>query len=484
MPSAISKSNYKNIGWSFMDRFGSQGIAFVFNIFLTRILSPEDFGLIGMIVVFIALGQTLVDSGMTSSLIRKTNPDNTDFSVVFAANLLFSLAVYVIIFFLAPIVADFYDQPSLVNILRIYSLGFIFIALSAIQQTVLIKDLAFRRLTKIRIPAALISGIIGVLLAWKGFGVWSLVWMYLCNQVLLSCLFWSLGIWKPQVKFDFSRFKEHFSFGYKLSIAGILNTVFDNIYNVLIGRFFPVSTLGFYTRANMMKQYPVETFSSALQKVTYPLFSIQKENISELKNSFEELTQRVIFLIAPLMLIGSALAEPIFLVLFGEKWLPAVPYFQILCFTGVLYPIHSYNLNILNVFGRSDLFLKLEIIKKIQIVLVILFAFQFGIYGLIWAQVFASFTAFFINTFYTGKFIDYGFLDQLYAIFPMISLASLSGLFLFFLQKAFWFTEIKPIFLCVILIPIGIIFYLILNLLFRTNPSMDLLKWSKIKFVK
>jgi teichuronic acid exporter len=484
MTNILSKAQYKSIGWSFSERLGSQSLAFIFSILLTRLLSPTDFGLIGMILVFIALGQSLIDSGMTSSLIKKDSPDDLDYSVVFITNLVFSLLIYLCVFLVAPLISAFYDQPELISILRVYSLGFVFIALSAIQQTLLVKALAFRKLALIKIPATLFSGLIGASMAWKGFGVWSLVGMYLSNQIILSILFWLLGNWKFSFRFDTGRFKEHFGFGYKLSLAGILNTLFENLYNVLIGRFFVLSTLGFYTRANMLKQYPVETFASALQKVTYPIFANQRKDIDLLKGSFKELTQRVIFVIAPMMLLGAALAKPLFLLLFGEEWLESVPYFQILCLTGILYPIHSYNLNVLNVFGRSDLFLKLEVIKKIQILGVVVIAFQFGIYGLIWAQVITSATSFFINTYYTGKFLDYGFWHQLRDIFPSIGIAFVAGIFVIFLQEIEIISQMMNILNLLISIAAGAIIYLTMSFFFRITPSVDLLHWFKFQLNK
>ncbi|MHA7129370.1 lipopolysaccharide biosynthesis protein [Algoriphagus namhaensis] len=482
MKSSISSSNYRSIGWSLLDRFGTQAIGFGFSIFLTRLLDPRDFGLIGMILVFMALGQALVDSGMTSSLIRKKETDSLDFSVVFLGNLLFSLAVYTLIFLVAPWISDFYAEPTLTLIIRVYGLGFLFIALSAIQQTVLVKQMNFRKLTQIRLPAMILSGLIALIAAYQGLGVWSLVLMYLVNQVLLTALFWIFGNWRFRFDFEYSRFREHFSFGYKLSLASILNTVFDNIYHVIIGKFFAVSTLGFYTRAHMMKQYPVETFASALQKVTYPMFAEFSEDKNILRSHFKELSQRVIFIMAPMMILGSALAEPLFQFLFGTKWLEAVPYFQILCFTGILYPIHSYNLNILNVFGRSDLFLRLEIIKKFQVVLLILVAFQFGLIPLLWAQVVSSLTSFAINTYYTGRFLDYGFWSQIKDIFPVILIGLLIGFVIWRLVMRFESIELESFLQLASLLPLGLILYFLLSLACKVPAARDSLNFMRYKF--
>lgn len=394
---------------------------------MARLLLPEEFGLIGMISVFIAIGTSLMNSGLTQSLIRTENPDQEDYSTVFFFNLAGSIVVYFILFLTAPLIASFFSQPILVDIVRVYCFSFIITAFSAVQLTRLTKAMDFKTQMTVAIPSLIGSGILGIFLAYQGFGVWSLVWMSLFQAFLNTVQLWWRTGWRPSFIFNKEKFKFHFRFGYKLTLSGLLDTIFTNIYQIIIGKFFLASQVGFYTRANSLKQLPVSNISGALSKVTYPLFaSIQNDNI-RLKRVYKQIMQMVVFVIAPVLIIMGVLAEPLFRFLFTEKWLPAVPYFQILCLAGILYPVNSYNLNVLKVKGRSDLFLRLEVIKKILIVVIISFTIQFGIEGLIWGQLFTSIIVLFINTYYTGKFIQYNIVQQAKDILPIILLAAVAG---------------------------------------------------------
>lgn len=413
--------------WTFAQQFGTQAIGFIISIVLARVLLPKEFGLIGMISVFMGIGGSLMNSGLTQSLIRSENPDQEDYSTVFYFNLAGSLVVYWILFFSAPSIADFYSQPILINIIRIYCLSFIISAFTQVQLTKLTKEMNFKLQMTISIPSLIGAGILGIFLAYKGYGVWSLVLMSLFQAFLSSVQLWFRTGWVPSLVFDKKKFHYHFKFGYKLTLSGLLDTVFTNIYQIIIGRFFVAADVGFYTRANSLKQLPVNNIAGALSKVSYPLFaSIQNDNV-RLKKGYKQIMQMVIFLVAPVLVIMGVLAEPLFRFLFTNKWLPAVPYFQILCLTGILYPIHAYNLNILNIKGRSDLFLKLEIIKKALVIIVILITIRFGIIGLIWGQLITSILAFFINTHYSGKFLNYNGWSQIKDILPLIILAFMAG---------------------------------------------------------
>jgi O-antigen/teichoic acid export membrane protein len=269
-------------------------------------------------------------------------------------------------------------------------------------------------------------------MAFLGYGVWSLVAYRLVQITISTLLYWFNTKWKPTGKFSKSKFNKHFHFGYKLTLSGLLDTVFTNLYSIIIGRYFPVAQVGFYQRANSLKMLPVSTISSVVGRVSYPLFAQIKDDNQRLKRVYKKIMQMIIFLLAPTLIILGVLAEPLFRFLFTEKWLPAVPYFQILVITGILYPIHAYNLNIINVKGRSDLFLKLEIIKKAMIVVVVGIAFRYGIYGLLYSSVITSILAFFINTHYSGKFIAYTAWEQIKDIMPILLLATFVGALVFF----------------------------------------------------
>lgn len=439
---SFKKQATSGIVWTFSQQFGNQLIGFLVSLVLARLLLPEEFGLIGMISIFIAIGNSLLNAGLTQSLIRSKDLDEEDYSTVFYFNLIASIAIYIIIYFLAPLIADFYKQDILVNIVRLYCISFIISAFSAVQLARLTKIMDFKTQTIVAIPATILGGVLGVLLAYNGFGVWSLVWSQLLTQSASSIQLWIYSKWRPLASFNYLKFKDHLDFGYKLTLSGLLDVVFKNIYVIIIGRFFSASQVGFYTRAETMKQLPVMNISKALNKVTYPLFaSIQDDDI-KLKNVYRKLMQTVVFVIAPTLILLGVVAEPLFRFLFTEKWLPAVPYFQILCATGILYPIHAYNLNILKVKGRSDLFLKLEILKKGVILIVVFLTLKYGILALLYGQVIISITAFFINTYYSGKFIHYSAWQQTKDVAPIIFIAAISGAIILFLDH--WRLENYP----------------------------------------
>lgn len=432
---SLRKQATSGFAWTFAQQFGHHIIGFIVSMILARILLPAEFGLIGMISILIGLGRVLVYSGMTQSLIRGEDVDEEDFSTVFFINLAVSVAVYLLAYISAPLVAQFYNQPILVDIIRIYCLTFILTAFSAVQFARLTKNMNFKVQTFIELPANIVGGGVGIYMAYTGFGVYSLVWSQVVTSVVSTVQLWFYSGWSPKWVFNIVKLKDHFNFGYKLALAGVLEIIFKNAYILIIGKFFSPAQVGFYTRAETMKQLPVTNISSALNKVTFPLFStIQNDNI-KLKRVNKQLMQMVIFVIAPILIFVAVLAEPTFRFLFTEKWLPAVPYFQILCITGILKPIHSYNLNILKVKGRSDLLLKLKLYEKGIIILSIIIGLQFGIYGLLFSQVLVSIAIFFVNAHYTDKFIDFSPWEQTKAILPIIFLSVVCGGVIFLLDN-------------------------------------------------
>ncbi len=388
---------------------------------------PEEFGIVGMISIFVAIGNVLRDSGLTSSLIRSKNPEQKDYSTVFIVNLLGGILMYVILFVSAPSIAAFFKQPQLVLVTRVVTLSFIINAFSGVQLARLTRLMDFKTQLTVQIPSLIAGAILGVILAWQGFGVWSLIWMSLFQSVISVVQLWIRTGWRPDFRFDRDAFRKHFSFGYRLMLSGLIDTIYLNIYHVIIGRFFSAAQLGFYTRAMTLRQLPVQNISTALRKVTLPMFASIQDDNERLKIVSKKLMRQVIFWVAPTLIALGVLAEPFFRFVFTEKWLPAVPYFQLLCVAGIMYPLHAYNLNILNVKGRSDLFLRLEIIKKVLITIGIVIAIPFGIYGLLYMQIVLTLSGFFINSWYSGIFINYPVKEQAVDILPIILFAGLCG---------------------------------------------------------
>lgn len=432
---SLRKQATSGIAWTFAQQFGNQFVGFIVSLVLARLLLPEEFGLIGMIAVFVSIGKGLLDSGLTQSLIRSKDLDQEDFSTVFFFNLIASIIIYIITFLLAPFIAEFYAQPILIDIIRLYCVIFIITAFSAVQLARLTKEMNFKTQTLVTIPSTIVGGTVGVILAYMDYGVWSLVWSSIVTSFFSAVQLWIYSKWAPSWLFNKDKFKEHFAFGYKLTLSTLLNKIYNNIYLIVIGRYFSAAQVGFYTRADTMKQLPVNNISNALNKVTYPLFAGIQDDDERLKRVYSTLMKMVVFVIAPILIFLGVLAEPTFRLLFTQKWLPAVPYFQILCAIGILYPINSYNLNILKVKGRSDLYLKLEVYKKILITISILIAIQFGIYGLLYSQLVLAVVSFFINSYYTGRFINYTAWQQSKDIFPILVLATLCGAAVFLVDN-------------------------------------------------
>ena len=459
--------------WTFAQQFGNQVIGFTISLILARILLPEEFGLIGMMAIFVAVGNTLLNAGLTQSLIRTENPDEDDYSTVFYFNLASAVLIYVLVFLLAPYIAQFYQQPILTDIVRLYCITFIFSAFAAVQLARLTKKMDFKTQTLVAIPATIIGGITGVIMAYSGYGVWSLVWSSLITSFFSSAQLWFYSKWKPPLVFNKHKFRKHFGFGYKLLLSGLLNKIFENIYLLIIGKYFSAAQVGFYTRAETTKQLPLSNIFNTLDKITYPMFAeIQNDNV-RLKRVYKQLLQMVIFTVSPILLFIAVLGEPTFRFLFTEKWLPAVPFFQILCVTGILYPLHVYNLSILNVKGRSDLFLKLEIYKKIVIIITVIITLPIGILALLYGQIVISVISIFINTYYTGKFLNYDVIKQLKDVLPIIFLAIFASSGIYFLDT-YGLKGLPDIFRILIGIFAGSIIYLGLAFFFKMDSLKDL----------
>ena len=477
---SLRKKAAISLVWTFTQQFGNQFIGFIVSLVLARILLPEEFGLIGMIAIVVAVGNALLDGGLTKSLIRDDDCDQRDYSTVFLFHLVASLFIYIVVYFSAPLVSSFYDRPILIDIIRIYGLNIIITSFSAVQLARMTKTMDFKTQAVIAIPAAIISGIVGIWMAYHGYGVWSLVWSSIISSTLNSLQLWYYSGWKPDFLFHKERFIKHFRYGYKLTLSDLLNRTFSNIFLIVIGKYFSAAQVGFYTRAETMKQLPVTNISNALNKVTFPLFvSIQNEN-ERLKIVYKKLMLVVMFIISPVLSILAVLAEPLFVLLFTEKWLPAVPFFQVLCLTGLLFPLHSYNLTNLNVKGRSDLFLKLELIKKGLIIIGIVITLPLGIMALLYGQVIVSIIAFFFNAHYTKRFISYTSLEQIRDVMPILAVAALAGSFVF-LSDYFLLEDELHIIRILLGGFVGILSYLSIAYFLKFSSLFELLKLIRRK---
>lgn len=474
---SLKQKTISGVAWSFAEAILIKGLSFVAMLLLARWLGPTDFGLIGMIAVFIAIGRSLVDSGMSLSIIRTTDADDSDFSTVFFMNMAMSFLVYAILFFAAPYIAIFYEQEILVEIIRVYCLSFIISAFSAVQLAILTKEMKFKRLVLLTAPSTIAGVVVGLTLGYYDYGVWSIVAMLLTTQVVLSILLWINASWKPSLNYSKKKFFYHYKFGYKIMLSGLLDTIFNNSYNVIIGKYFPVETLGFYERAKRFNDYPSVTITGIVRKVTYPMLAQLQNDVPRLSVIYRKMIKVAFFIVAPFMLGGAAIAKPLFELVLGASWLPAVPFFQVLSLAAILYPIHAFNVNILQVFGRSDWFLKLEVIKKILMAISIFVGFQFGIMGLIWSSVFSSVISLLINTHYSSRLIDYSTKNQLLDMLPILLSAGLIFFVMYF--SAQLLNDYHQIAQITFASLTGILFYLLVHSFFRTSPLYALLTMIK-----
>lgn len=458
---SLQQKAVSSVFWSSIQTFGNQIINFIVSLILARLLMPAEMGLIGMIGIFMGIGSVLINGGLTMSLIRTTSPDQKDYSTVFLFNLVGSIVIYFIMFFAAPFIADFYREPRLTYITRLYCTIFIIQAFSAVQVTRLHKSLNFKVETRASLISSLLSALTGVLMAYLGYGVMSLVWMAIVGSAVNTLFLWVTTGWRPTMNFDKERFKKHFGFGNRAMLSGILDIFYSNIYNILIGKFYNASQLGFYNRADSLKSLPVGLLSGVLSKVTFPLFAEVKDDNILLKRVYKQVMSVVLFIITPALAMMAVLGEPLFRFLFTDKWLTAVPYFQILCVAGILFPLHSYNLNILMVKGRSDLFLRLEVVKKVLLTIIIIISSFYGIYGLLWGQVINSVLSYFINSYFSGQFIGYNVKEQIQDIAPIFFLSALMGFVVYGIDRVLLFNHFSDIFRLLIAGTIGIIAYII-----------------------
>jgi O-antigen/teichoic acid export membrane protein len=468
---SLKQKTLNALGWSFIESFANQGIQFIAGIVLARLLTPKEFGLIGMIIVFTAISESFIDSGFSNALIRKNDCQQEDYSTVFYFNLAVGILLYLVLFISAGSISKFYNEPKLIDLIRVLSINVIISSLGMTQRTILIKNINFKLQARISIIASVISGVTGISMAYMGLGVWSLVWRTLCQSFVMVVLLWIWNNWKPLLVFSFKSFQEMFSFGSKLLISGLIDTIYKNVYYLIIGKYYSAVDLGYYTRADNFKKLPSVTLTSIIGRVSYPVLSSIQDDNEKLKAGYKKLI-KCTMLISFVSMIGmAAVAEPMIRTLIGAQWLPSVPYLQLLCFAGILYPLHALNLNMLNVKGRSDLFLKLEIIKKILVVPTIIIGVYFGIKVMICGIIVNSVFAYFLNSYWSGKLINYPMKEQVADIMPSFLMAVTMGATVF---SVGYFLTLKPEMLLCIQLILGSLFTFTSARFLRLDAFMEM----------
>ncbi len=425
MSDSLRQKTKKGVIWSTVERFSVQGVQFIVMIIMARLLTPHDYGIIGMLAIFLAIAQSLIDSGFSQALIRKTDRTETDNSTVFYFNLVISGLLYLVLFLSAPFVARFYHTPELCPVMRVVCLGIIFNSLAVVQRALLTVKIDFKTQAKASLSAAILSGLIGITLAYHGAGVWALVAQQLINLGVNTGLLWILSNWRPKRVFSWQSFHELFAFGSKLLAFGLLNTIYENLYTIVIGKLFSASKLGHYTRAQQFSSFPSSNITGIIQRVTYPVLCEIRDDDERLKSAYRRFLKISAYIIFPLMIGLSAVSVPLVHIVLGSKWDYCAQLLQILCFSMMWYPIHAINLNLLQVKGRSDLFLRLEIIKEALGVVILCATAPFGLLIMCYGQILSSILCLVINTYYTGKLIGLGFIKQMKDLLPMLVLSLL-----------------------------------------------------------
>lgn len=468
--STLKKNTIKGLFWSSIERFSVQGLQFILSIVLARLLFPSEYGLIAMITIFLSISQALIDSGFSQALIQKKETVNLDYDTVFCFNLSVSILLYSILFFVAPLIASFYAEPILIVLIRVISLNLIISSFSIIQISRLSRELNFKTLTKSAIFSSFVSGVIAILLAYNSFGVWSLVSQVLVKNSLNALYLLIVTKWKPKLSFNKTSFSELFSYGSNLLFSGLLNSFFNNLYIIVIGKIYKKEELGLYTKANQLQQLPSETIVAILQRVMLPVLSSIQDEEQKLSLSYKNIMKFSCFITFPIMIGSVVTAEPIIYLILGSKWLSIVEYFQLLCFIGLIHPIHAINLNVLKVIGRTDIFLKLEILKKVLVVIALMCTYSYGIEILIIGQVLTSFLCLYINSWYSEKFINYSFIDQIKDLSPILINSVIMGVIIYYSLTIFS----APHLIVSFSILIGIISYFIVSLIFNRKLILEI----------
>lgn len=429
MVKAVEKTKvFSSLVWKLLERGGTQGIQFLIQIVLARLLAAEQFGTIAIVMVFINIAQVFVQSGFNTALIQKKDADDVDFSSVFYLSLALAGILYLIIFLSAPIIARFYKDDILVPVIRVLSLTLFFGTLNSIQNAYIARNLMFKKLFKSSLGAIIISGSFGLFAAYQGLGVWALVVQQLTNQMTISIIMWFTVKWRPKFIFSIARVKDLFSYGWKLLASSLLNTLYLEIRTLFIGRMYTSSTLGYYNRGQQFPKVIVSNIDGSIQSVMLPTLSAHQDDKKKVKDMMRRAIMTSSFLIFPMMIGMAVVAEPLVKIVLTDKWLPAVPFLQIFCISYALIPIHTANLQAINAMGRSDIFLRLEVVKKLLGLVILGISLPFGVYAIAIGQVISTIISTFINVYPNKHLLNYSYREQWADIMPSLVLAVIMGI--------------------------------------------------------
>lgn len=471
MHSDLKSKTNRAAAWSFIEAISLRGVQFIVGIILARLLLPEQFGLIGMLMFFIALARTFLDSGFGAALIQRQGITKEDTSSIFYFNIIVGVVVAVCLCGIAPWIASFYEQPILTPVLRAMSLILVINSFGLVQEALLIKEINFKVQTKVTLIAGILSGIISIIMAYRGFGVWSLVVQQLSVAAFRTILLWVFSHWRPVWVFSLLSLRKMFGFGSRLLCSGLLHTIFNNIYLVVIGKLFPPAELGYYSRANTLQELPSMTLSTVVGRIAFPVFSSIQDNPERVKRGMKKAITSLVLVNFPMMIGLAVVARPLVLLLLTEKWIPCIPYLQLLCVVGLMFPLQLINLNVLQAMGRSDLFLRLEIIKKVLIALNIMIAWRWGVQAIVVGRVIISIVSYYLNAYYSKSLINYSVWAQICDILPYMMSALLMGGLVYTMT---YIPSVNYAMLLFYQVLLGGGVYILLCRIFRFSAYMDL----------
>ena len=431
---SLKDKTVRGVGWSAIDSFLGSGITFLVGIILARLLTPSEYGLIGIVTIFITVFNAIIDSGFSSAVVRKKDATNDDYNTMFITNMVLSLVMSLVLFFGAPAIAHFFKRPELVSLTRVMSVVLIINALSITQNTVLTKRIDFKTKTKASVISAALSGAVGIAMAFLGFGVWALVGQQITRQLTNTVCLWLFNKWWPNFRFSVQSFKYMWGFGWKLLVSSLIDNVWSELYQVIVAKYYSPDTLGQYSKSKEYANIFSISITSIVGRVTYPVLAEVQDDKPRLVSAYRRIIKITMFVTAVCMISMGAVAEPLIYCLIGPQWHMAATFLPLICISRSLYPLHSINLNMLKVQGRSDLFLWLEIVKKIIAIGPICLGIFVDIYWMLAGSVLTGFIAFFLNSYYSGKLLGYSSWMQLKDVAPSYGLALLIALAVYFLK--------------------------------------------------
>ena len=422
-----------NFFWRFAERCGAQAVTLIVSIVLARILTPEDFGIVSLVMVFTTIMQVFVDSGLGTALIQKKDADDLDFSSVFYFNFAVCIVLYALMFAAAPLIAGFYSDISLTPIIRVISLTIVISGVKGIQQSYVSRNMLFKRFFFATLGGTVISAFLGIGMAYAGFGVWSIVVQQLSNNAIDTLILWITVKWRPKKMFSWYRLKKLLSYGWKLLISSLLDTVYNNLRNLIIGKIYASADLAYYNQGDKFPKVIVTNINASIDSVLLPSMAGEQDNRGRVKNMTRRAIKTSTYIMAPLMMGLLFCAEPVVKLLLTDKWLPCVPYLRIFCFTYMFWPIHTANLNAIKAMGRSDLFLKLEIEKKAIGLLLLLLTMKISVMAMAYSLIISSISSQIINSKPNWKLLDYSYFEQLRDILPSLTIALFMGVVVYFI---------------------------------------------------